>query len=391
MQCPICWSEFKNRQQKYNHLKSKYPCTPRPKPATRPQIAGRDINNAGRDIYNIGGDLNINIGSLNIIVSPPSVADFSNTNTKKVTDEIIRNPALYQVVATSGKYNLYQLIISQLYYTGALENRNVYGIENKGVCMYVHENGVRTAIDRDVGLKMSVSHVDQVLAHPKVQIIMAKNDDTKAAVAPSDRCYELYRMHRMSHLNKGFVTPVEYVLPDRQPDIASTDSLIDTIMATMPADINRTTQSHVTPAIHAFMKRFEYVGGRWFIPTEYLDGYHTVAQYEHHLLHHAYGHKSNASMRVIDAFEPRDFSQEYAATVGWEYVQDKRRIRANLQYFFQMLLWREQDRLKAAGQRAIEGRPEYRELLYLMKVECTLADEVNAAMASFYASRASPR
>lgn len=278
LQCVKCLAFFKTKQDKYRH-KIENNCTNEPVTqidndktfceAASSSTVQNTINNGS--VNNINSSINTNNGTvingtvINIInLAVPK--DFRDTDLQLVIDAIVRNPAFMQL---AHEHNLLtEAILDETHFSGALENRNVFGADKKGKYLNVMVNGQRGVINKKVGLAQSINNVNTIANSPKVRTFLT-DDDKPVLPTPDSAMMErcLKNKHEEIFYMKGsYRIPATMTVPTTAPVYYTQEEIEQLMMQSLQlVDVPHRQDINIYKDLAMrICGNFKCVNGKWF-------------------------------------------------------------------------------------------------------------------------------
>ena len=163
---------------------------------------------------------------------------------------------------------LTEAILEETHFSGALENRNVYGADKKGKYLNVMVNGQRGVIHKNVGLAQSINNVNTIANSPKVRTFLT--DDDKPVLPTPDSAMMarfLKNKHEEIFYMKGsYRIPATMAVPTTVP-VYYTQEEIEEIMMTSIGLVDVPHRQDINVYKDLAMRicgNFKCVNGKWF-------------------------------------------------------------------------------------------------------------------------------
>lgn len=276
LQCIKCLAFFKSKQDKYRHKIENNCCDignvehgGRTDPL--PSVVNSPINNGA--VTNINSNINTNNGTvingtvININLAVPK--DFRDTDLQLVIDAIVRNPAFMQL---AHEHNLLtEAILDETHFSGALENRNVFGADKKGKYLNVMVNGQRGVINKKVGLAQSINNVNTIANSPKVRTFLTDEDDDKPILPTPDsammeRCLK-NKHEEIMYMKGSYRIPASMTVPTTVPVYFTQTEIEDLMLQSLELVLETPYRQDINVFKDLAMKicgNFKCVNGKWF-------------------------------------------------------------------------------------------------------------------------------
>ena len=265
-QCSTCDHVGTNRKDAYLH---KLSC---------PATAGTSGNNEGHqtisnsdhsgnntvvDSYNT---TNINIGNINVNIGADKINDFTETNIQRVIDDIVANPALVQLAHKRGMPLLHEVLVSEMHFTGAKENRNILRVDNTRRSMYVRHKGKRRMIDKYNGIFLTQQNVEKITNSPEIKALLTDADGPVFEIPTTDaEVRSLRRLYQEVMIGKDVgLRDNQLVVPKRLPPEFARTLWEEKLLATLSDIEYHPSPDKFKAHVMEVCERFMYLVDTWF-------------------------------------------------------------------------------------------------------------------------------
>jgi len=204
--------------------------------------------------------------------------DFHKTDLKQAILDILRDPAFVQQAQEAGM--IVEALARSIFHTGALQNRSVHGIDNKGTTMQVQMDGKKCAINRENGLHHTLATVRSVANSPDLRDFLLPSAwgeilPSFVEIGDQEQLKDSLRRLGLIHQNGGSF-PHKIVTVDKLPSFADESvvrrKIMDTVIQHEDYGVRHPAIGRFKGAMMELTKNFAYKGGRWFAATGSLHG-----------------------------------------------------------------------------------------------------------------------
>ena len=267
LQCPYCMIVFSNSKLKYEHALHGKCVIPNQETARDESQGSVTVVTHNTNTINTGININTNNGTIiNINLAVPK--DFRDTDIQLVIDAIVKNPAFMQL---AHEHNLLtEAILDETHFSGALENRNVFGADKNGKYLNVMVNGQRGVINKKIGLAQSINNVNTIANSPKLRTFLTEENEKKPILPTPDsammqRC--LMNKHEELYFMKGsYRIPATMTVPSTIPLYFTQEEIEQLMIQSLElVDVPHRQDIHLYKDLAMrICGNFKCVNGTWF-------------------------------------------------------------------------------------------------------------------------------
>jgi hypothetical protein len=252
LQCPTCHVTLKDRVAKSRHIK-KRGCTTDMRVAI---TAGNVVQGVGI----INGDHNT-INNVTINCTPAQkeeIVSFMDTDLDAVVELILKDPSRFQLALQNG--SLHQELCKATHFGDIAANRNVLGVQEKGVSMRVIQDGQKMTICKAQGISRIISNNHKIATDDKTVEYFGKD-----SIKRGDRVRQ--QISRVVQ-NKGGYLPVLDVAkgsPKGRPQADVRASMLEDFKTALVSFHQFSEYELIVPfGIKTFQHFLVFEGGQWW-------------------------------------------------------------------------------------------------------------------------------